>query len=285
MNELLLSVVVPVLNPDRHLVSLQKLFQSAPLEGVEFIVIHDCRTGESSQKLIQLIEDFPMTTIKLVKGNFGSAGIARNAGMLTASSRWISFCDADDYQHVGTILKEIEKDSSAELLIGQFKRVNQTGKVIDSVSTNAFSDLWVDPGFWRIVYKRGALSQVNFTNLKMGEDIVFLAEVLRKNPTVSFRHSLFYEYTIGNLLQSTSEVSNFNDVSRAIKAIKTQNPYWGKNDNDLGFITRLTLTHFIHSLNRAKYKQMVEIWKIVRCNPKIFLYFLKHKYHPRNQKI
>jgi hypothetical protein len=112
----------------------------------------------------------------------------------------------------------------------------------------------------------------------MGEDIVFLSEVVRRNPKVSFRDALFYEYTIGSQLQVTSNVRNFMDLPNAIKLIKKQNPSWGKSINDTGFLIRLALTWFHYSSKRAKFQSLGKLMWIVYQNPRVFLQFIKNRF-------
>ena len=284
MSHIVLSVVVPVANPEIHASNIRRFLKSLLIQGLEIVIVHDNRTGEASETLLDLRESFPLVTLKLLDGNYGSAGEARNAGMKHATGVWISFCDSDDFQHVGPMLEEIGNVSSAELLVGQFVRVTPNGDIVESVNTKSLSELWIDPGFWRVAYRRSILTGITFTNLRMGEDIVFLAEVLRLNPQVVFSNSVFYEYRIGSSSQSTSKPANFKDISKAKGVIEKQNPHWGRNSNDFGFMMRLAMTNLKYSDNSVKAQEIKSLLQIARKNPRAFLSFLTKIFFLRTLK-
>lgn len=274
MGQIVLSVVVPVVNPEIDIANIRRLIKSLTPQGIEIVIIHDNRTGEMSETLLDLMKSFPRVTLKLLDGNYGSAGEARNAGLKQATGDWISFCDSDDFQRIGVMLEEIGNASSAELLVGQFIRVTQKGEIVESVNTKSLSELCIDPGFWRIAYRRSTLAGIKFSNLQMGEDIVFLAGVLRLNPQVVFTNSVFYEYRVGSPSQSTSKPANFKDISKAKGLIQKQNPNWGKNANDFGFIMRLSLTNLKHTDNSMKAQEIRSLLQIACKNPRAFFSFL-----------
>ncbi len=257
--------------------NLKFLIQSAPSSKCEIIIVQDLAHGESASELLQPLRDNSKVSITLLKGFFGSPGQTRNRGLLSAKGNWVAFCDADDRQYFDSVISEIERDGTPDLIVGQFNRVTKDKKLMRSVKTRSLEDLWTDPGFWRIAYKKSSLFGIKFTDLKIGEDIVFMAEVLRRSPKVSFRDALFYDYTIGSSLQITSNVANFGDLPKAIETIKIQNPNWRITPSDAGLIVRLSVSWLNHCVKQRNLRGFTENIQNIWSSPWVLLFFLKRK--------
>lgn len=254
-----LSVVIPIVNPDRHLSNLRQLLSQPDINNVQFILIHDLRKNESSYTLLNLKNEFKNTNISLISGSFGSAGESRNAGLEVCKAEWIAFCDADDFLEISKVLMLLAKPVRADILVCQFIRRAPDGKVLNPRKTLRVDDVYVDPGFWRIIYKRASIGEIRFTDIKMGEDIVFLADILRKNPSLSFHTDTIYRYVVGNPLQSTAQQGNYSELMGAIKLIKVRNPKWVNCNTDLGLLARLTLSLLKSVDKRKKIKVLLEL--------------------------
>lgn len=274
MTDKVLSVIFPILKPERYLANLKNFLHTEDLQKIEIIFVQDLRLGDTSECLIELIDSEPKLHIQLVTGSFGSAGIARNAGILAATCQWVSFCDADDYLFVRNILEDLQKNLTAQVLIGQFERIYQNGITRPSEISTKIEDLYSDPGFWRAAYKKEVINKVKFSNLRMGEDIVFFADVLRSNPRLMFSEKNYYRYSVGSLSQSTSVKDNFSDVGRAIAQIKGNNKLWRRDQNDLGFITRLAFTQAKNPQVKVKLSGILQIIEASIFSPKNFVLLL-----------
>lgn len=87
-----LSVVIPARDamPFVHEAVQSALQQSMPV--AEVVVVDDASsdgTGDS-------VEEAYGERVRVIRGRFGSAGAARNAGWKAATSPWVAFLDADD---------------------------------------------------------------------------------------------------------------------------------------------------------------------------------------------
>jgi glycosyltransferase involved in cell wall biosynthesis len=263
----LLSVVIPIATPDRYLMNLENWIRNEDFEDVEIFIIHDRKDNESSDCLLYLISIFPDISISLESQEFKSPGLARNAGIKKTSGRWVTFLDADDYQHTGVIKEAVRDSKNADMIVGQFQRINSTGKQHKAVNTNLVSEIWIDPGFWRIAYKRDLLLSNTFSDLKMGEDIVFLADILREKRNISFSKAIFYDYLVGNPFQSSANPTNFQDLVKAIRLIMSKNPEWPTHKNDRGFLNRLALSYLKHSLTIKNFSGLTfALWVLSRIH-------------------
>ena len=266
-----LSIIIPIATPDRYLRNLENWIRNEDFEDVEIFLIHDRKENESSDSLLELISNFPNVSIRLESAEFNSPGLARNAGIRKASGRWVTFLDADDYQHTENIKEAIRQNKNADLIVGQFQRIYSTGKQAKTVNTNSVSEIWMDPGFWRIAYSRDLLLGMNFSSLRMGEDIVFLADILREKRKLAFSNVIFYDYLVGSPFQSSTNPNNFRDLAEAINLIMRKNPEWPTHKNDLGFLNRLALSYLKHSyVIKNLFGFTFALWVLSR----VYFYFL-----------
>lgn len=93
MNQIKISVIMPVYNGERYIKQSIEGILSQTYENFELIIIDDC-SEDNTLLVIQSFNDSRISTIKLKK-NSGVAS-ARNVGLERASGAAISFCDADD---------------------------------------------------------------------------------------------------------------------------------------------------------------------------------------------
>ena len=267
MSQMILSVIIPILGPEKYIPNLKMLLSEFETEDVEILFIHDCPSGNNSKPLTDLCEIFPTLTIRVISGRFGSAGIARNAGLTESNGEWICFCDADDHVILKNILMDLKDSQSAAMIVGQFERVNQKNQIEAALSARKISEVTSDPGFWRVVYKRSAIGDTKFQNFRMGEDVVFLAEVLRKKPTIVFSARTYYRYSVGNPSQSTSTRANFGDLTNAIAFLKMSNRDWHQDPTDFGFVARLTVSNIRHFSKSSLAKNVLQFQKLLVINP------------------
>jgi glycosyltransferase involved in cell wall biosynthesis len=100
------AVVIPAHNglPDVLEAVRSALAQSLPAR--EVIVVDDASTdgtGDAVERTFAPREGQGNVPVRVVRGSYGSAGAARNAGWRAANAKWIAFLDADDLWFEGKL--------------------------------------------------------------------------------------------------------------------------------------------------------------------------------------
>jgi len=132
MNELGLSVIIPVYNVSEYIVEcIQSIIKEDP-EGsfLELIIINDCSTDDSIQKIQSYIQHHDFIRLIQHKENKG-LGESRNTGMRLATKSHITFIDSDDHIQSGTYklnYKKISDDESIDFLVYPLSRYSEIGK-------------------------------------------------------------------------------------------------------------------------------------------------------------
>jgi len=219
----LLSVIVPITRMANRLGTLKKWIQDCQYQNLEIILVHDKRDDETGIELVSIIEENPNLHLSIIEGKFGAPGIARNAGLIKATGKWIVFWDCDDQPNLENVCKilqeeEIRKDNRVEVVIGQFRTsrdniyMNKTLRIRDIT----LMDVALNPGLWRMVFRRNTIKNFRFTDSKMAEDQNFISMIDLPKLRYKFVDIHFYTYHLGVQNQLTSKSEAINDISKAI---------------------------------------------------------------------
>jgi len=177
-----------------------------------FVLVHDSsfRTCEGEcQKLLA-----SGSNVRVICGEFGAPGLARNAGMAISANEWIVFLDGDDTPNLESIMK-ISREASqrdCNVYMGSFREVdplNNVDKIREIPIRNISQYIAKNPGLWRFGFKRNLLDEVTFTSHRWGEDQLFLLNILSQpGICIHIQNECVYEYKIyrGNRLTNKTDL-------------------------------------------------------------------------------
>jgi glycosyltransferase involved in cell wall biosynthesis len=227
----------------------------------------DFTSSEASLEIESLIAQFTTREIKLVKGNFGSPGAARNAGLSEATGDWIVFVDSDDRLYARDLFDYLLPRPADQIQIFQFRKIDFTsGDILDPLShTYSTSDLVFNLGLWRMAFPAKFLNEVNFHNLRMGEDILFFLDVLHDHPDAKFVSIHTYDYLMGLGNQLTSNVNAIEDLFNLLGELEQR---MNSFDNISGLIKSL---YFKNTLSAIKHLGFVRSMKYIRRSADWFI--------------
>ncbi len=262
-----ISVVVPIHDMHRKLQNLNASILEMPLGGVEIILVDDFTSSEASLEIENLIAEFSAKKIRLVKGNFGSPGKARNAGLSIATGDWIVFADSDDRLYARELLDYLLPLPAEQIQVFQFCKKNySSGKILEPLShTYSKLDLVINLGLWRMAFPAKYLRKASFHNLSMGEDILFFLDVFHDYPSAKFVSVHTYDYFMGLGNQLTSSVGAIGDLFNLLGELEQRvNLY----DNISGLVKSF---YFKNTLSAIKHLGFVRSLKYVMRNADWFI--------------
>jgi glycosyltransferase involved in cell wall biosynthesis len=239
-----LTIVVPVHNMFGRLHNL-KSWVIIKADEVEVILVHD-DDSEDAQTQSELDEIKKLgENIRVIRGNYGGPGAARNAGKSLARGPWLSFADSDDFVYVSELTNLVKSFTQGDfLIVGSYEKYS-LGKVqVHRVGSEI--DIALELGHWRIVYPRKAIQNIFFPNFYLGEDQVFFAKVYALVPLIHFSSEIIYEYFVGIPGQLTESV-NLSDLLSTRKMLME---IWSENKDRyliLVLICKLDFTILKHS--------------------------------------
>lgn len=213
-----LTIVLTVNRPKDTFRYINKYIEQCEFYRIKLIIVldsceHDFKTFVHLAKC---------ENVTLIKGYFGNPGQARNAGLSVAKTKWIMFCDSDDVVYLKNVTHLLAGCSSKyDVIIGSFDSINLYNSNYSQYIAESIENVMLNPGIWRWVFKNEFISELKFPALSMGEDQLFLAQVVNKMPNIHISKKLFYTYHIGDVHQLTSKKQHISNLKEAILILDT----------------------------------------------------------------
>jgi len=220
----MLTAIVPVSGMAGRLHNLENWLSTIQNLDIQVVIVHDYRDSETEKQLISILKSLNSRKIEFLSGTYGSPGAARNVGLEHVATKFVCFWDSDDLPYPQSILSELERHSEDfDLYVGQYVRSSNLPADLNSIKTfdSSLQDIAMNPGLWRMVFARDFISDLRFKTMRMGEDQLFIAEVVSLKPRISFTNRLFYNYFVGHPGQLTRSQDAIIELVYAFREIST----------------------------------------------------------------
>lgn len=177
-----------------------------------FRVIFVLDFNQSQRPLQKTKEDHGEGKNLIIEGKFGSPGRARNAGLKVAEAQYICFWDVDDEPSPSEFchLLDLLTNSKADIAIGSWRTKSNSG-VVRGVSP---FEVGLNPGIWRMIFRRQSIGEIEFAHSKWGEDQQFIAELFSQNLKIVSLERVVYEYNDASTNSLTSDIRNVGDLQK-----------------------------------------------------------------------
>ena len=129
MDEIKLSIVVPVYNTKKYLSRCVGSLLKQTLNKIEIILVDDGSTDGSDVICDNYAINFP-TKVKVVHKQNGGLVSAWKEGVRIACGEYVGFCDSDDYcddNYYNELFGPIVDDEDVDMVIGGFTQVDEQG--------------------------------------------------------------------------------------------------------------------------------------------------------------
>lgn len=223
----LLTAVVPVYGISRNYENLRRMFNDIPLD-IHVLVVHDKTDGEDTTLLKEIASLSNFTVIEVTGG---SAGKTRNHALPLINSEWTMFWDADDRPFPLSILKAINEltRNEIDLIVGSYSRGDET--VSEKLATrrridegNVKESLLSEFGIWRCIFRSEKMKHLNFSGLRIGEDLSFILRALPiSSEQIHYSIRKLYEYkqhSEGSITNSPLSDNDFDEAFQEISKIE-----------------------------------------------------------------
>jgi len=221
-----ISVVIPTSEYETNRRNISELILKAGSINADVVLVLDSCGVDDFEDAKNLAESLNVK-VKVVSTNSRNPGGARNSGLQLCRSQWIVFWDSDDDPVQTALLEMINaaEENSCSIAIGGYREIivgspfdlYKHGKSSEKLNVNNWQfEVGVSPGLWRFAFKSESLKGIDFPDLRMGEDQVFLQRVFHDIQNIYFSSETVYQYRIGSASQLTYGNKNLNELTSAI---------------------------------------------------------------------
>ena len=203
MNNQLISVVIPVYNPGKHLYRCLDSIVDQTYKNLQIILVDDGSTDGSSE----VCDKYAEADSRIICVHQPNSGVssARNKGLELATGEYLHFPDSDDYLAEDTYERLIDQIDDCDAIVFEYY-VEYPDKSIQhtqndgqyGVFNNVDSIIRLFSGFHFVCTKliKKQLSEgIGFrTDILRGEDTLFASQILARAKKVKFIPDPFYFY-------------------------------------------------------------------------------------------
>lgn len=242
---MLLSLIIPVYNVEKHIESCLNSVISQNHDDMEVICINDGSTDRSKDILNKYSEKVSNLVI-ISQENEGLSG-ARNTGIINANGKWVMFLDSDDKleeEFIDGLIVFLRKYDNCDLVeyeyktvypngairrncdFSKIKNVYKTGKEIfaNKIKTNTFYF-----SAWNKVLKNNFLkdNRIFFRERVLYEDIEFSTKAINKARKINFYNKVgtIYYKRNGGTITTTRSIRNLERMNSYSKMIEVLQEY------------------------------------------------------------
>lgn len=243
MNDIYLSIIVPVYNTEKYLNRcIDSIIQAIKLvkDKVEIIIINDGSKGNADEIIESYVKNFPDTIVYIKQENKGR-GSTRNVGISKARGKYISFIDSDDYIDKNMYLDMLSKLKSedADIAICDFQNIIENDKENSgrieaknlNIEDNKFGcfDVLILPSCCNKIISKELFNNVKFPEHINYEDLAIIPSIVLKAKKIVYLPNMYYKYyqnsdSIMNKEYDTENLNLIDALEISLKNIDNLNP-------------------------------------------------------------
>ena len=193
------------------------------IDDIELICVNDGSSDDSLKKLNEYSEKYDF--IKVASQENQGSGKARNHAMSLATGEYIGFLDADDFFIDDDALERLYEtavSNDATMVTGNILHdVDNPGEFVPFKHLEYFTEektilpeqYGIPWAFYKSIYKKDFLknNNIQFPDLLRGQDVVFMAEVLKNVDKIYAVPSEVYAYVFYDAINRCNTYNKLHD--------------------------------------------------------------------------
>jgi len=236
MDEIKVSVVIPVYNTQEHLKQCLDSVLKQTLYEIEVIIVNDCSPDGSVDIINTYVKNDARVTCVNHEVNKGLP-VARNSGVSNAQGQYIIHLDSDDFwldkNMLLTLYQTAEIDDCDILRFngshhthGRNTRQIFKGENIVNGTFNDNEVFWAYKAVFLYFFRKSFLDQFDLRflpGITLGEDAIFLSSALPKARKISSISNCFYAYRVDNesLMRRAWTLDSYLEEVKASRVVST----------------------------------------------------------------
>jgi glycosyltransferase involved in cell wall biosynthesis len=275
---------MPIRNPNDYLQNILEIIKELENTDIKIILVHDLQPGDDERKISQLRCAGQKSNVEFISGEYGSPGLARNAGLHIVKSTWVAFWDCDDNPDIPQIaqINTLPKYWNSDLIVTGFtERIIRNGEIIQITNlvreSHFHDDLVAKPGLWRLYFNVSSVGDLRFTELLMAEDQLFISDFLATEKRIIYCDKSTYTYNRVGQNQLTSSLDALQDLLPAFQASLSRISLNGSGNQNIRIMFAakqfLSGIKYLNGKNRVKIlTALLFAWRKVGFRRTVILY-------------
>ena len=222
MNNKMVSIIMPVYNVEKFVEQAILSVLNQSYDNWELIIIDD----GSNDNSLSICARYAENNDKISAYHIENQGVAnaRNYGMRLAQGEYIAFLDSDDEFDRDFLTRMVTRitDCDSDMAVCNYR---SDGINFEEATHDIEADYQIDKSevclkdyldnkfyvyvIWAKLYKRTIIQDLEFKNMRIGEDTCFILDVLRKDIRVTFLDYQGYVYR--SRVDGITKIRGFSD--------------------------------------------------------------------------
>lgn len=249
----LVTAIIPVGPLNGNIEHLRSTLQECNQIEIKIQLICDDHKDGTRDELEKYIESNLLTNSELLYSDQHGPAEARNLGLSKVETDFVVFWDADDLPNPRLTLESLELAESATstLICNQYSIVdlknNQMTYTSRKRSTNLenYQAIGAQPGLWRFIFSSDLARKFRFIDSRMGEDQLYLTEILTLEPILHFSDLVTYKYFTSVPGQLTGSSKYVSDLRKIVPGVQSA---IRNNRNESRVISQIILIQILIAL-------------------------------------
>lgn len=282
MNDLV-SVILAVYNAEKFIEEGLDSVLNQTYPHLEIVAVNDCSPDSSLDILNEYAARDSRVKVISHEKNQGP-GPARNTGISVSTGKYIAFLDPDDILLPDAIekLHAVASQNNSDAVKGTALKINHSGKVkgvyskfvpdqpVINTNIREYKDLWMSTEFWTYLYKRELFEGIEFLPVRLGEDFLFLFQVLNRVERLSIIPDIVHKYR-QNPSSLTRVKAGYSDCLDALVGYKALFDFYsevgldGISRHRAYYQTKLLMSTFVAAADGFSLEQCSKIFAIFKA--------------------
>lgn len=269
------SIIVPVYNGAGYIEQCLNCLVNQTEKNIEIITVNDGSNDETQNIIDNFKQKYPNKIVSIIQKN-GGVSSARNHGLDIARGIYIAFVDSDDrvsQQFCEHMLWNIRKTKSDLAECGRIDVIINGNTIIERPVPSCkehiidmTKKLTLNKGslfVWDKLFKKEIIDRIGLrfvSDIKYGEDGLFLLKYKMNCRTISFVHKNLYYYTESRKDSATSTNKNAMDLIPCMEKLVEESFRVGRHREAISEIGDIAAGYYVR-----------RIWSFARnSDPRIF---------------
>lgn len=234
-----IAVIIPNYNGFKYSKKCLKALENQTFKDFTVCIVDDCST-DSSYEQFKKYAQMTQMDMKIIRTDKNRGpGYARKLGLEKTQSKWVAFCDIDDYYDNNFLEEQLKNatDSQSDLVMCDHNYANTTdikkanvmnwAKEVHPSKNTVLA--YAKMSLWRLLVKRSLFDGIIIPELYYGEDGPVVIQLILNSKKIYVDIQAHYNYYLRNGSASNSTntkmIEDYLEAWRIIEN-KTKNKYW-----------------------------------------------------------